>query len=314
MIYCVYLNPTIDKTLYLDRLCVGGTNRPNRIVINGAGKAINVAVVLSELNVRAKVIGIVNQTDREIKERLQNAGIAYDFLELPGQTRVNTKIFDEEMSIITELNESGSEISPENIGRIVRKIIEGLAEGDIAVLTGSIPAGCGKQVYADLIAALNKKKVKCVLDADGEALLRGVEEKPYMIKPNIEEMSALLGYRVGEEKEELIEAGRMLLEKGISVVGISLGAKGAVLMDKEKVLFAQAEKVKVKSTVGAGDSMVAGMISRFDKDLEAMLRAGVAAATGSVTQEGTNLCTAELFSKYYSGIQINNLGGAQGGS
>ena len=307
MIYCIYLNPTIDKTLYLDRLCVGQTNRPQKVVINGAGKAINVAVVLSELGIGAKVIGIINQTDQEIKERLQKAGVPYDFLELAGKTRINTKIFDQEMGVVTELNESGSEISAADIGKVVGKITDELKEGDVAVLTGSLPVGCEKNVYAKLIAALNQKNVKCVLDADGEALVLGVKEKPYFIKPNNDELAALLGQKIEDTRETLIDAGRRLLAEGISVVGISLGGKGSLLMNADKVLFAQAQKVKVESTVGAGDSMVAGIISRFDQSLEEMLRAGVAAATGSVTQEGTNLCTAEIFKQYYPGIQISEV-------
>jgi 1-phosphofructokinase len=211
------------------------------------------------------------------------------------------------MGVITELNESGSEISAADIGKVAGKITDELKEGDVAVLTGSLPAGCEKDVYAKLIAALNKKNVKCVLDADGEALVLGVKEKPYFIKPNIDELSVLLGQKIEDTREALVAAGSRLLAQGISVVGISLGGKGSFLMDQEKALFAQAQKVRVESTVGAGDSMVAGIISRLDKSLEEMLRAGVAAATGSVTQEGTNLCTAEIFKQYYSGIQISEV-------
>jgi 1-phosphofructokinase len=141
------------------------------------------------------------------------------------------------MGVITELNESGSEISAADIGKVVYKITGELKEGDVAVLTGSLPAGCEKDVYAKLIAALNKKNVKCVLDADGEALVLGVKEKPYFIKPNIDELGALLGQKIEDTHEALVAAGSRLLAQGISVVGISLGGKGSFLMNAEKVLL-----------------------------------------------------------------------------
>jgi len=307
MILCVYLNPTIDKTVYLDELVVGGTNRPSRIITDGAGKAINVAVVLGMLERETKVAGLLYHSDGQIiKERLRQNGISYDFTELDGVSRTNTKLFDMKAQAITEINESGQTVPAGAVEKVMESIYEIAGQGDIAVLTGSIPPGCGKDVYAVMIRELNRRGVKCVLDADGEALKAGIAERPYMIKPNSDELAVITGKKT-ETITDITDACKELIKSGISVVAVSMGSKGALLFDRSGIYKADPLKVDVLSTVGAGDSMVAGITANFDAGAEMALKAGVAAATASITLEGTKLATKEIYDEMYGRINIRKI-------
>ncbi len=307
MVICVYLNPTIDKTIYLDKLTIGATNRPNKVITEGAGKGVNVAAVLKELSADVLLMGFLYSSDGNIiQEKLTARKIDGDFCTIPGVSRTNTKIFDSEEGVITEINESGEEISIELLEQEAKSVYARAQSGDIVVLTGSLPPGCPKDFYARMIFELNKKGALCVLDADGEALLAGVEEKPYFIKPNIDEISVITGDKPGTNAE-VIEVCRKIISKGVSQIAVSMGGDGAIIANANEAYFARPMRVNVLSTVGAGDSMVAGTVAHFDKPLDIQLRAGVAAATASITLEGTNLCTKELYQEYYEKIIIESL-------
>ncbi|MEG1656875.1 MAG: PfkB family carbohydrate kinase, partial [Christensenellaceae bacterium] len=163
--------------------------------------------------------------------------------------------------------------------------------------------GCEKNVYAKTIEKLNEKGVRCVLDADGEALRLGILQKPYFIKPNIDELKSITLLK-SESISDVLEACRNIIQTGVKVVAVSMGGDGALIVDENKAYFAKPQKVEVKSTVGAGDSMVAGIAASIDEGIDAALRAGVAAATASITLEGTELCTLKLYEKFYDKIEI----------
>ncbi len=307
MILCVYMNPTIDKTFYLEKVVLGGTNRPERVVTDGAGKGVNVAVVLRTLDTDVTVTGLLYRSDGEIiKSRLRACGAKYDFVKQHGESRTNTKLFDCATSQVTEINESGQTVAEAVIKDVLEKIEDAAEQGDVAVLTGSLPPGCDSGFYAELIKRLNKKSVRCVLDADGDALRLGIIKKPYFIKPNIDELTSLTGSRP-ETIDDVVEACKTLIVEGISLVGVSMGAKGAVLCDKQHAYYAKPIRVNTLSTVGAGDSMVAGIVANLDVERKEALRAGVAAATGSLTLEGTSLCTKELYRKYLDMVEIEEI-------
>ncbi len=307
MVLCLYVNPTIDKTIYLNSFIYGGTNRPYKVVTDGAGKAINTAVVLKELDQKVCVKGLIYQSDGEIiTGRLDSHQISYECCRLEGASRTNTKIFDAEKQTITEINESGEKVTPQILKEIADQLCDSAQKDDVVVLTGSLPPGCEPGYYADIIGALHKKGIRCVLDADGEVLKLGVRQKPFLIKPNTDELAVLTGKKA-TTVAEVKEACEKLLEQGIGIVAVSMGSEGAVICSKEAAYFAQPIKVKVLSTVGAGDSMVAGMVANLYSSPDKMLHAGVAAATASITREGTRLCTRELFEQFYKQVKIERL-------
>lgn len=304
MIICVYLNPTIDKTIYLNEFKIGGTNRPEKILLDGAGKAINVAVVLKTLDENPLVLGLLcKDNGRIIKERLNNNHIKYDFIEIEGKCRLNTKIFDNKTKEITEINETGIVVDSNIIDRIKNKLFDVAKKDDIVILTGSLPPGCKKNTYAQMIAELNKKGVKCVLDADGEVLIEGVAQKPYFIKPNIDELKVLTGIDI-KSNAQIYDAAMNLIDDGIHMVGVSMGKDGAFLFDKENAYFAEPLNLDVKSTVGAGDSMVAGIVANLKSSKDIALRSGCAAASASVTMEGTKLATKKLYKEMFDVLKV----------
>lgn len=310
MIGTVYLNPTIDRTIYLDRLCVGGTNRPNKVVVDGAGKAVNVAIVLSALGAeQVKCLGYVCDQDSQILlDRLAGGGISHDFLVRKGASRTNTKIFDGQRGEITEINESGQQVDQQLIQQAIQLVEKYASQCEYLVFAGSLPPGAPKSLYRDMIQIASQQGARCILDAEGQALELGLAAKPYLIKPNIDELNMLLGTEV-KEIPEILQACRQIIQGGVSVVAVSMGGKGALICDGQEAYQAQPLSVEVRSTVGAGDSMVAGMVYGFQQEggLEEALRIGVACASGSITLEGTQLVNREIFEELYPQIKIQKI-------
>lgn len=310
MIGTVYLNPTIDKTIYLEKLNVGGTNRPTKVVVDGAGKAVNVAMVLSALGAKAvKCIGYVYDHDSQVLlDRLTKGKISNEFLVRKGSSRTNVKIFDGQKGEITEINESGQSVDKALIDQITQLVDKYAAQCEYLIFAGSLPPGAPKSLYRDLIQLASQQGARCILDAEGEALEKGLEAKPFLIKPNIDELNMLLGTRVSETGE-IIGACRQMIDSGVSVVAVSMGSKGALICDKQEVYQAEPLKVEVNSTVGAGDSMVAGMVYGFQQGggIKEALHIGVACASGSITLEGTQLVSKEIFDALYPQVKIHKL-------
>lgn len=308
MICAVCLNPCIDRTVEIDQFTYGGMNRIRTSREDGCGKGVNVALVSRELGMESACIGYLFEDNGAlIAQRLQTAGAAEDHIWLPGKVRTNLKIFDRENSRITEVNESGAFISEENRARMVEKVRSYAERCDTMVFTGSLPPGCPADFYRTLIEA-TEGKCRCVLDAEGEKLTRGMEAKPFLIKPNQYELEL----RVGRELKTIPEIKQAALEcvaEGIEIVAVSMGGDGAFITDGKKSFFAPIVPVKVRSTVGAGDSMVTGFLHglALGEDLRGIFRRGVAAGTAAVTTEGTQLITRALYEEMLEKVVIEEV-------
>lgn len=307
MIYTVYLNPTIDKTVYLNEFHYGKTNRPYRSLEDGAGKAINVAVVLKELGYDVTCIGLLYSTDGEIiQNRLEEHGIHYQFLETEGRSRINMKIFDDSKKVVTEINEKGSRVEEKKLQHIANKILAAVKNKDTVFLSGSLPEGCDPSFYADLITSLNCKGARCILDADGQALTMGIQARPYYIKPNRDELQSL--YNLDNlEFDEIAWLAQKIVREGIPYVMVSLGIEGAFLAGNNEVYYAMSPEIDVKSTVGAGDSMIAASALLLESDMEAALKSGVAAAGASIMQEGTQLLNVDDYTRLLEKIKVKKI-------
>lgn len=308
MICAVCLNPCIDRTVEIDQFTYGGMNRIRTSREDGCGKGVNVALVSRELGMESACIGYLFEDNGAlIAQRLQAAGAAEDHIWLPGKVRTNLKIFDRENSRITEVNESGVFISEENRARMVEKVRSYAERCDTMVFTGSLPPGCPADFYRTLIEA-TEGKCRCVLDAEGEKLTRGMEAKPFLIKPNQYELEL----RVGRELKTIPEIKQAALEcvaEGIEIVAVSMGGDGAFITDGKQSFFAPIVPVKVRSTVGAGDSMVTGFLHglALGEDLRGIFRRGVAAGTAAVTTEGTQLITRALYEEMLEKVVIEEV-------
>ncbi len=306
MILSVTLNPCIDKTIYLDRLDVGAYNRVKNTRSDLSGKGLNVSTVLHHLGEDTLCMGLNFRNNGNLLERTLNTrGLKHHFVYADGSIRTNIKLFDQSAHVMTEINEAGPHVSSAAIDKLIDEIDARLEHTHILVLSGSVPPGVPADIYQRLIRMAHKKDVKTVLDTAGEPFLLGLKEKPFLIKPNSLEFEQAFKEELKAGKGPL-EIARQVVDSGIPYLCISMGADGALLLDSEHAYRAKALPVEAKGLTGAGDSMVAGMCRALRKHLgsEDMLRYAMAAAAGSVRQEGTLLAGAEDVEKLLPQVEV----------
>ena len=289
MIYTVTFNPALDYVVRMDALTLGQVNRTVSEDVQLGGKGINVSWVLRELGHENVALGFVaGFTGKAIEDGLAAKGVATDFIHLPaGLTRINVKLKAGEE---TEINGKGPDISAEALEELLCKL-DALGEGDVLVLAGSIPASMPSDVYESILARLEGKKVLCAVDATRDLLVNVLKYKPFLIKPNNHELGEIFG-RVLTTDEEIRECAEKLQQQGARNVLVSMAGDGAMLLDENGGCHRLAAyKGKVKNSVGAGDSMVAGFLAGYldTGDYAHALRVGSAA--GSATAFSDVLAT-----------------------
>lgn len=284
MVYTVTLNPSLDYHLYLPSLSVGNVHRAQHTGITFGGKGINVSVILTRLGIPNTALGFVaGFTGDELCARLNEAGVQQDMIRLEnGHTRINVKLH---ASDETEINAAGATVTPDAMEVLLGKL-GSLNSGDALVLSGSIPPSLPIDVYGKIMAHMRNKGIRCVVDAEGDALLATLPYAPFLIKPNLHELSMLVGERLKTDAE-IISAARGLQARGAQNVLVSLGARGAILLDADGGChIAPAFDGDPVNTVGAGDSMVAGFLAGLPEGYASALRMGLAAGGATACAEG----------------------------
>lgn len=281
MITSVSLNPSIDRTIGLEKLTVGGLNRVKNQTDVAAGKGVNVALAAAALGEESECIGFMYREGAQLfEERLRAGNVSSDFVWCAGAVRVNVKLFDQVKGEITEINSSGTAVDKEQLDAMRNLVRSHARNSDYMVLSGSMPPACPADFYSDLGKICAEENCRVLLDADGERLRSGLEAKPYLIKPNRYELELLTG-RTLDTLDRLLEAGLDCVRQGVGVAAISMGGEGALITDGRSAFRTPGLKLEVKSTVAAGDSMIAGLAAGFRRGegLEAAFRLGVAAAS-----------------------------------
>ena len=289
MITSICMNPSFDKTVEVDTLAIGEVNRIRTSRQDVGGKGINVAIVARRLGLKVRCVGCVGRDGADrVSNALNKEKIAHEFVKVNGAVRTNTKIVTGDGKGVTELNEPGSRIFDRELEEVFELVKRSARDSEYLVLTGSLPPGCPPETYRDLMRAATG--VPCILDVGGEALNLGVEEKPFLIKPNLQELQDSVGMEL-RTMRAIRDAAMAYLKKGVQHVVVSMGSIGAVYVGEDASIFAPALKVKVKSTVGAGDAMIGGILKGLEreKDVARAFRYGVAAGAASVMTEGTQL-------------------------
>ena len=310
MIITVTMNPAIDKTVEIDQLIPGGLNRIQKVEYDAGGKGINVSKTIRELGETSIATGFLGgNTGKTIQNVLNEKEIRNDFIQVDGETRTNTKVF-EKNGAVTELNEPGPVISEEQIQMLLQKLEAYADEQTLFVLAGSIPKGVDKNIYAEITRLVHKKGAKVLLDADGELFRNSLEAVPDIIKPNRVELEEYAGFDYRASSEELLDLARKFQKKGISTVAVSMGKSGAMLVKEGYEVKCPALSVKAYSTVGAGDAMVAALAYSWDQGLEneAMTRLCIAASAGAVTTIGTKPPARELVDQLAEQVIIERIG------
>lgn len=309
-ILTVTLNPCIDKTITIKEFVYGGLNRVENARIDIGGKGINVSKVLSNFGADVFACGIVaGKQGREVIEFLDNNTIPNLFTYAEGETRTNYKIIDSNSRITTEINEAGFHVTQDVIESCIRNIIKMLPSTEIMILSGSVPPGVSDNIYRRLIEIAKDYDVKVILDADGEKLKLGIETSPYAIKPNIFEFEQLLGTKL-DSPEEIVTAAKKYINMGVvSIIIISMGAAGALFVSDNMVYLATPFEIECKSTVGAGDSMVAALAYGLQQkyDFETIARLAVAAGSITASKEGSDVCLLEEVLENMSFVRLKEL-------
>lgn len=308
MITTVTANPAIDRTVIVENLRPGSVNRVIRSRVDAGGKGINVAKNLKNLGDEVIALGFLGPNAQYIIDCLEEEGIKSDFVRIKNDTRTNIKISDILKGEVTDLNEYGPEVSKEEIELLKASIFKYAEKSKVLVLSGSLPLGVPKTFYKEVIKELKNRDLKIILDADNQALLYGIEERPFMIKPNVHELEDVVGKRF-ETLEEIIEEGKKLNKKGIEIVAISMGKEGSVVITDDAVFRVKPLKVEVKGTVGAGDAYVAGFAHGIYRglSLEETIKIAAALSTSVVMKEGTGAGTIEEVNALKDKIEIERI-------
>jgi 1-phosphofructokinase len=309
MIATVTLNPAIDKSLTAPRFEIGKTNRGEVTQTDAGGKGINVAKAVKQFGTEVCALGFVAGSNGHfILEALAASGIPADFSNVPGETRVNLKIHDPVYGTETELNEPGFQVFPEHLHLIKQKIKEYGPRCDVMIFSGSLPPGAPPETFAELITIASALGTKCMLDTAGSALRYGVEARPLLVKPNRAEVEGLLQKRL-RTGNQLAEAARKLLEMGAQEAVISLGADGAVAAAKHDLLSARPPAVAPRSSVGAGDAMVAALAYGEVKHLSFRdsFCLAMAASAATVTMEGSKVADLALVHSLLPQVRIEDV-------
>lgn len=300
MIYTLTLNPSIDYVIDVENLELGKVNRTKKDFKFPGGKGINVSRILGNQKTDNIALGFLGGfTGKFIEDSLISLGVKTDFIKVDGDSRINVKIKSNEE---TEINGAGPSITDKNLESLFNKI-DNLKEEDILVIAGSIPSTLPKDLYLQIQKRVSSKNVKVVVDTSGKALLEAIKNKPFLIKPNNHEIEEIFNVKINSEKE-LIKYGKELISLGAENVIISMACDGALLINKEGVFKGNAPKGEVKNSVGAGDSLVGGFLSKYvkTKDLIASFRHGI--ATGSASAFSLDLAIAEDVEKLLPSIKI----------
>jgi 6-phosphofructokinase 2 len=293
MIYTITQSPALIRTVDVEEIIYDDVNDIIDEYNTAGGKGIDISRVIKELGGQSVALGFIGgYSGLELEGRLVNEGILCDFTRINDEIRSNVIIYQRKKNLQTLLSTSGPEIKPFEVSALYNKVRE--VPGDSYVLLGgSMPRGINDNFFAQLITTLKEKGVRIILDADGEVLARGVSAGPFLVKPNIHEFGRLIGKNI-TDMEEVFEEAKPYLSL-VDYIVVSAGARGVVGVSKDGSYHVTPPKVKVRSSIGAGDSLVAGIAFVLSKEgsFEESLALGVACGTASTLNPGNQLCTKE---------------------
>jgi 1-phosphofructokinase len=303
------LNPAIDQTARVPKFTAGRVNRVEWEQADAGGKGVNVASFLADAGLPVAATGLLGSGNVEpFLELFARKGIADRCVRLPGRTRVNVKIVDPILDQVTDVNFPGLSPRPEDLMALTETIDALCDHTDWFVLSGSVPAGVPSHVYADLVTRLKGRGKTVVLDASGTPFAEAISRGPDIVKPNIDELAELVG-RPLSGHPEVIAAARALIQGGIGLVAVSMGADGALFVERDAVILATPPTIEVKSTVGAGDAMVAGIVTGTLSGLDLANRARLATgfSLGALGEVGPHLPSQEQIASLSERVQVTAL-------
>ena len=309
MIFTVTLNPAVDRELTVDAIAFDTVLRATDWQVDCGGKGFNVARMLKSLGVSSVALGFAaGKSGEMLADKLQLLGIDTDFVWVDGETRSNVSIVSAENGQYVKVNEPGPAITEADLQQLAKKIEDRVEAGDWWVLAGSLPPGVPPEYYAKLISIIQSAGAKVFLDTSGEALRQNCAAKPLLIKPNDEEAHELTGLPTNTAAEIAI-VGEAIAAMGPVSVIVSRGKEGAILVDGGKAWLATSPKIDAANPIGAGDSMVAGVVwglSRGERMQDALCK-GIACGAATASQKGTSVGSLDLVNQLLAEVQLREI-------
>jgi 1-phosphofructokinase family hexose kinase len=303
---CVSLNPAIDRRIGVSGLRVGAVNRARGVEPAAGGKAAHVAFAATALGAEVRWLSFLGGAEGEsCREGIEARGIAPVVVAIDERTRTNLEIIDEATGEVTEILEPGPLIRDVERAALLREFEREARERPSVVLSGSLPEGIASSFYAELVKAAKDAGCRVFLDTSGEALAEALEAAPDVIKPNRQEIGALLGREI-RSIPDAVAAARELRQRGPRTVIVSLGAEGAVVVDEHAALHGMAPSVKAISTVGSGDSFFAGWVFGVAQGwaTDECLRLAIACGTANCEANSPGIISPEAVKRHSVAVKI----------
>lgn len=291
MIVTVTLNPSLDRTLEVEKLDRGAVLRTSQPTIQAGGKGVNVTRALVANGIPSiAVLPVGGGEGAELSALLQGAGVDSRFVPVEGRTRSNITLAEED-GTVTKLNEPGSAISADELTALTSVILSAVSAGDWVLISGSVPPRFSSRQVQALASALSDRGVNLAIDTSGEALIASVAARPRLIKPNRAELAEIAGGPL-TSISDVVAAARSVCARGVEIVLVSLGADGAVFVGPRGVVVGESHVDQPRNSVGAGDSFLAGFLSKFsvdETDVDAALLEALAWGAAAASLPGTSV-------------------------
>jgi 1-phosphofructokinase family hexose kinase len=310
MIYTITLNPALDRELVVPAIDFDTVLRAEDCRVDWGGKGFNVSRMLHALGCRSTALGFAGGKAGEmLRDGLEALGIRTNFVWVDGETRTNVSIVAADTRQYIKVNEPGPSITTAQFDQMLSKV-RGLAQpGEWWVLSGSLPPGVPSDGYAQLIELLHRARAHAVLDCDGEALRHGCAARPFLIKPNEVEAGKLTGRNV-DSPQAALEAARSIVATGPEQVVISMGKAGALLVNRTGAWQVHSPTIQARNPIGAGDSLVGGLVWGLAQGFSALeaLCWGAACGAATASLDGTTVGSRHKVEALRSEVQIDQLG------
>lgn len=309
MILTITPNAAIDKTYTINGFGLDRVHRPSAARTVAGGKGINVVRVLKELGREGIATGFLGgRIGDAIQEGLDEEGMKYDFVRVRGESRLCIAIMDPSNGTQTEVNENGPEVSPGEVEQMLEKVAALVTGMEFIVLCGSCPPGVPVEFYGEVIRIARKAGVRAILDTSGDHLREAIKASPFMVKPNITELSHLADHEL-LTLEEITRAAKSLKQYGVTITSVTMGRSGALVTDGVQAWMAAPPEIQFASAVGSGDSFIAAFLDSMlrGEAISSALVAGTAAGAANATSYGAGFCTKESIIEIRQGVTLTKL-------
>lgn len=313
MIYTVTLNPTLDITYVLDEITFEESVIALDVVKSPGGKGINVSRALKMMGTDSVSLALIGGfTGLEVLDLLHREGLILQIVRIDVETRTNVVVLGNRNRLELVIRSVGLPVDNKDVERISELIMQTTQVPEIIVLSGSLPGGVDEDAYYRLAMEAKSRGIKVILDSAGGALKEGMKAAPMLIKPNRAELEELAGCKL-EGRRQLVEFCGELLSRGIEIIVVSLGGDGAIMVTRDIVLKGTVPFID-NDTVGAGDSMVAGMITGLTRSLpiQEVFHMGLAYSVATVSNKGPGLTTPETYEQVAPQVRVEPISNSQG--